>query len=634
MVRGFVCYLERAATGAAIRRVRLVGPEVDHAWTAPAEDPGPAPSGAPGSTPGLLASTRAAARWVSDQLDDIRELLAVCTDTDGGLCSWLSVPSADPSVVAAALRLAPIGGGPAGADGGLSAGLGSTDSPLGAPGFGSERSIQALAVADPSSARSASLPTLTRKQPGQNVPAHGSRQRLAVLSVPDAPVRVFLDELDRLKIEVHSVVSLWHAVAAAWAPGEGAAGFRRPGAAGANGSHDGPEARVIASDSPAAAVVLIDPLGRLVWSWSSEGELIAAGSMRLHTAPQPVRSAFEPAAAPPPLDAEIPQGGAELTLTEGGARRIPPGAGDFAPDSPALECGASDIGRLVMDWLAWSAQLGQSPERIICLGPTTVPGPARPGAPTPSSLAEAVSLAWPGATVDVAINEDPIGATLNRLRGGPGAPAPAHAGRAPATDATTDPRVELVELTRRPGRVDRKLHRWAALAILAGAVATAVAGWRINSASVAARQKADDVLARRTEILQQVDRVLPGIATRPDPLGQLMGKLAQLREQRTKLQPEPPILQEAVRVLEAMQGFDDIRIAEITISSSIGKVQINLPRDDGNTGPDLLDRLKAPVGMVWKGSQGQIRADRRDYNLTSIGWAARSPAAHGNGGQP
>ena len=42
---------------------------------------------------------------------------------------------------------------------------------------------------------------------------------LAVLAAPDAPARLFLDQIDALGVRVERVITFWHALAEAWDPG-------------------------------------------------------------------------------------------------------------------------------------------------------------------------------------------------------------------------------------------------------------------------------------------------------------------------------------------------------------------------------------------------------------------------------
>lgn len=635
-MRGFVCYLERAGAGAAIRRVRLVGPEVDRTWTAPNLDQ-EAPAGDSGGGPDLVANTRAAASWVAAELEGEHRLVAVCIDIDGGVCAWLSAPSADTAVIAAAVQQSHHGAGvnAGGEMGASTSGLGLSPDPSAA--FGSGRSLQALAApgvgAPP---RADLLARFSRGRGAGNGKGKGasgaSRHRLAVLSVPDAAVRVFLDELDEHRIEVGSVLSIWHALAAAW----------NPPAAPDTGPDD---PRIVAdSGSPLSAVVMTDPLGRLVWAWSHEGMLVAAGSIRLRVLP--AQRAVE-TSAPPLMETEPPDGG---VLAVQGVKRIAvpePGA-DGAPDGPALECAEADIGRLVMDWLAWSAQLGQTPERIVCIGPATVSSWTRPdpmrgtGAPPAQrvpvvSVPEAVARAWPGALIDAAMHDDPVGATLDRLRG-PAGRVNGRAGASTRSEAALvapedDARAGLVQLTHRPGRVEKRFYRWIALAIVAAAFGTVVIGWRLNALAADSRERAGGVEVQKRALLADIEPVLPGVSMRTFPLGELSAKLVQMKDQRSRLTRSRPVLAETMRVLGAMKDLSDLQISEISINSIFGSVKVNFPSEDTETGPLFLDLVRSVPGvMAWSGTDGLRHDKRRDYNLTGTYPAQPGEPPGGAGG--
>src|SRR5690606_3388892 len=140
------------------------------------------------------------------------------------------------------------------------------------------------------------------------------------------------------------VLSLWHAMAAAW--------DARPTLS------DSPD--VVTTTSPPMAVLLVDPGGRVLWAWSQAGHLLAAGTIRL------------------------PQDRHEL-------------------GSGMVRIGRAEIGRLPTDWLSGSIQLGAVPARIVCI----TPGAGSDGDDddlTPARIGEALGAAWPGATIDLAVN--------------------------------------------------------------------------------------------------------------------------------------------------------------------------------------------------------------------------------------
>lgn len=619
MLTGVVCHIERTPGGAGIRRVRLLGPELDQSWSAPKLS-GDASSPAPARE--QLASIRAAAAWIADELSPLRELAALCLDAEGSVCSWVSAPSSDPDVVVAAIRQAgaTIGAPSAPTEAGAAAGAGFGLLPDDSLGIGSARSVQALA---PPEAKEPFSFHLGRKPAAPSV-----RKRLGVLSIADAPARILLDELDRLKIGVGSVVSLWHAAALAWDP----AAPSRPARDRSTSEHHAPDRNghdpiVVEAAAPITAVVIVDPAGRLNWSWSRAGDLLAAGAMRLRTHTY-VRSIS-------PAPQTVPQEAAEADLSVV-ARRANP---DEPPETiHAAECSEGDIGRLVMDWLSWSMQVGATPDRVICIGPATIPH--RPVAgeppPTPASFAQRLGAAWPGATVDAAVHADPIGATLNRLRASPLLAPSKGAGKGitrkspkvAAAPGEDDPRQSLLPLTRRAGRLDRRMHIWVALAILAAAAAVFLYATRLRRGIDTLETRLAAAQTRRAELLASAATVVPTIASSPDPIATLNAKIQELSDQFNKLAAGKPKLQNLLPALELLRSpeFSNIQITAVTASDAQIVITFTVPRDDDLTPRAIRNQLDARFGAgTWDGRWLTARNDRRPYEifLTTLGGTGR-----------
>jgi len=579
---GPVCYVERTASGALIRAVRLVGDRLDRVWSPPAPRGGEAPE--PGE---IIDSTRAAARWVAQQLPSRgpKSLSGVCVDVDGGLCLWLSAPSSDPSVVAAAMahgRGADDGGtSEGGGDAGLLA--------LAAAGVGMERSVQALDA-------------LGAGPRGRAAKATGERRRMAVLSVPDLTIRVFLDELDALGVAVDAVSTLWHAMAAAWDPDRRRAGGRSL-------ADDG------LADSPpqCSAIILLDPgagagreegegspaCGRLIWSWAAGGELVAGGSMRLRTVAAPSAPGDE-------------HGNGEAFE---GVRRIE----SAREGERTAVCGEPEVGRLIADWLAWSVQLGLGPSRILCVGPMPATESAGPG------LMELLARGWNGAAVDAAVHHDPVGATLERVRD--------DAGVEPERIAS-DPRASLVTLSHRPGRAHRRMYHWAAAALAVAALAVGALGWRLGNAAEEANQTVSKMRADLTASLSGLATIAPNLATpagMADPEAVLRATLASLQQSRPRLDREEPILAELDRLMRAMAIEDvnpEMKLDELFLSSLSGSVRLLLPPDDGVTGQIITAELGKIPGLIdWTGSSSSssssMNRDNRVWNLSGV-WVPHS----------
>ncbi len=521
-----VCYLSRTDRGARIAAARLVGGPLDARWEGAHGENG---------TADPLGEARAAAAWVGDRLtqgDGERgRLRFVCLDPDGSICSWLTAPSADSSVVAAAMTQdsAADGQGEAGAGGGAPwADM--------TPG---EATLQALAS-----------PPERRAKPS------AAGHRLAAVAVPDVAARLFLDALDERGVSADGVVSIWHGLAAAWDPGG-------PASQGSTGGASLREDRVVATATPPSAIIAFDPAGRLIWAWSRAGELLACGAFFL--------------------------------------------SGQATADGHA-RVSTDDVGRLTTDWLAWAAQLGVAPSRIVCIGP----GEGESGL-SASQIGEAIGRAWPGATIDFAVHDDPIGATLHRL-----SEVPVDASR-----TSEDPRAGLVPLARRPSRAHRAMLQAVGATLLLGAAGFAGFAWRAFSAAGEIRA---DAAAKAEDRRTLIASALPQAANDPWPDKLLNEELARLRAAQDagkELDPAKPILQELEVI--SMVLTEEMRPESISLHNSIASMTVVVP--NLQTGSDLLDGLSAIDGssVDWNTDQSQPTSDGKlRFHFNGI-W--RSPAA-------
>ncbi|MFM9997056.1 MAG: hypothetical protein ACKVU4_14805 [Phycisphaerales bacterium] len=518
---GRVCYLGREESGALVAGVRVVGERLDEVWT-----PEPGANGA--ADP--IARSRSAAAWVGDRLTQGRgaggsggRLRFVCVDVDGATCTWLTAPSANAAVIAAAL-------GQAGADSEVDHGDGRTErTAWGVPTQG-EASLQALAA-----------PEHTKHPPRHAAPGRAAPpgRRLAVLAVPDTAARLFLDALDDRGVAPDLVVSLWHALALAWDPAGPAASALADRVAAGGG-------RVVATNTPPAAIVLVDPEGRLVWAWSRQGELLA-----------------------------------------GGAARIGGRGGSDAPDG--VRVSRADVGRLTADWLGWSAQLGVAPTRIVCLTPRPPDGS---DGLAPAELGEAIGRAWPGSSVDLAVHDDPVGATLHRLAelqgGGP--------------EPAADPRAALVSLSHRPTAAHRSVLRWAAAAIAGAAIGLVGVAWRGWSAAGAIRA---EIESAKDGTRTLIGRALPAAANNEFPMEVLEDEVTKLRTARSAgrdLEPAKPILNE-LDAISAVLSRDAQPVSLELINTSTA-VTVLVP--DFLAGQALLDSMNEVDGSSceWRRADG------------------------------
>lgn len=603
-----VCYVQRSASGHNIDALRLVAPGLDREWVG-----GRGVQNASADATAQLARLAAAAAWIGENLRALGQsrLDVLCVDPDGAVCTWFSAASPDEKVVAATLSQssmhstdvaqAAVGGG--GGAAGRLAMLASTD-PLTAR---SELTLQPLAVVDDGEQAGGGRRSLARRQ--GRAKSAAAQGRFALLSIPDACVRALLDALDEIGIEVGVVTSLWHALAAAFDP----SARDRAGAE---------EDRVVAISDPATAVLLIDPAGRMVWSWSRGGMLVAGGSMRLRLiapAPQAADGAAQPTSDPfAPVD---------IADAAASARRIGEPEGGAAAEAPERlpEASTPEVGRLVADWLAWSAQLGASPQRVAIFGPATLPAPMAGG--LPPSFGQALAKTWPGATVDMAEHDDPIGYTLQRLAGtsgssGGGTPA---VSRAPERTAS-DPRYALTSLSNRPGRSHRRANRWAALALVGVSVLVAMWGYQLHRSAAVAEDLIADSRQKRTDVLKDLEPLIPNLSLESRPEALLQTRLTKLQQEADAVRPAPPLLAEAVRLLKAFGSVQSqlpeeqragLKIQEISLSPLAAIFRLEVP--DSETGPRVEIAVKANPGAIkWSGRAPAPTQGPQTYVLTGV----------------
>lgn len=448
-------YVERTDRGDRLAALRLIGPRTADAWRA--EDTS--------TVDAALAAIREGADWVRERLatGDRGQLASICLDPDGALCSWLTAPSGEPAIIQAVARGVTTSGHEGEDDTGGSMPAARALDHFSSVGAG--MTLQALVPVGPAtSGENGARGGLFGGKSASD--ASAPRRRLTVLGVPDSAAGVLIDTLDSLGIPTPPATSLWHAMAQAWDP-----------AAPANTRSDAPRTdRLVADDTPVTAVILIEPQGRLTWAWSRAGVLLTGGSMRL------------------------PRTRGDRTPHPDGTRHV-----EVLP-SPRLD--PSHAARLAAEWLSWSAQTGAAPARVIVLSPDLEQGLS------PAELAGGVVKAWPGATVDLITDDDPVTHTLRR----------ALDADSPQVDA---PGAAIIALSSRPGRAHRSMYVWSALAIagLAAASGTvAVLSWR---SAADARARADQK-RRATQTL-----VLEHYA---DPTAAAAGAILTLQDELDRLQ--------------------------------------------------------------------------------------------------
>lgn len=597
-------------------KARLIGPGVDRVWAA--DDAGGSAAGEGGLA---LRGVKSASSWLVNALDAAGEkrLAALCIDVDGSSCSWLTAPDASPRVVQTLLNQAATH---AEGDGASLVGAAAA-----AVHVKSETSVQALAVNAPA-VRGVKSPAAGGSRGGRGSKPLPDRKRLAVLAMADAPVRVMEDELDKAGYEVRQTLSLWHALCRSWDPGAPA-----------------PDAP-LESDGDAAietlptAVLLVDPdAQRLVWAWSRAGRLISGGVFRLRAIPRAQTN------------------GTTNTLqapgTSGGGRRFGPGAGGAGgraglPDH-AVVVGQAEAGRLVLEWLAWSAELGQSPRRVVCIAPPpegvsvdplddptglarhehTLGHAANGTVVQPAlSLAELLSRAWPGATIDVGHDPDPLGLTLARLSERVGSSTSKHGESEP-----DDPRYSLTALSSRACRADRSKMMWAAGALLALAVLVGALGWRVGRASSTAAESVSKAAADRNALLKELEPLIANIMLERNKLDRISNETELLRRGVEDIGEGYPIFLETLRVVSALEGAKDVKVDVLSIST-VGSVRLIVPNEQA--GPAIFEKLQSIKGdMVWTFSSPPPRNANEPRRVNFQGqWPERRAGSSATGAHP
>jgi hypothetical protein len=503
-----VVYIERSERGSRLTGLRLMLPRSSDAWSAPLDD----------SDDVVIDS---AAGWISSKAGPGGRISALVLDADGGVCSWATVPGRDLGVVETVVRQHSEGlSEPRSSDptdsGGSSGGSGVVW--FYAPGS-SDSTIQPLGA--------------TPVDPGSEADA---RERTAVLSVGDGIGRVLVDRIDRLGIETTVACTIWHAMASAWDPATAwKARTSSPG-------------NVVESEPSVVAVVLVEPSGRLLWSWTRGGRLLAAGSQRL-----------------PRM-----------------------GGGDDQSASVLLTSDAA--ARLTADWLAWSAQLAMAPGRVVMLVPTSAeePGDLSIGA---GGFGRALASGWSGAAVDLVVHDDPVGATLQRL-----AELVDERDGIITASETLDPSMTLVGLSTRPGGAHRKLYIWTSLAVSAGAIVIGILAWALRVQASGLSSLARQVDASLQEKLKGVTFARP-----PMPGMELLDLRTEVERARKDAAPlsgierSRPIVRE-LEVLSNVLALPDFELTSISLDSSKSQVTIQVSAPDLSNAEALNDALGRIAG--------------------------------------
>lgn len=493
-----IVYLAQDPRSGKIRSLRLVNERLsgsaDQSWAARSD------AQPDDSSELATAVADIAAAWIAERLtspeQSTPDLSLLCVDVEGSLCSWLSTPSTDLKTVETLARQVPTADSDAGSAP-LTPLAHFAQSPL-------DASVQPLGP-------DAALPATPPSKRGVVAPS----KRIPVLVSADTPARLLLDALDSRNVRVHRVTSLWQGLAAAWdAPPAGDPGL---------------------TAAATVATVLIDPVGRIVWSWSIRGTLLAAGTLRL-----------------------------PILRDDSGVETVAP-----APDHAA---------RLCAEWLSWSAQLGSGPTRITIIAPED--------APSAATFGESLTKLWKGATADFVTAPDPLLATLKRLA----AQVEVGSGVArPAADA-------LASLEQRPGSMHRSSHVWVAAGVGALALALFVLAFRLSrdgSASDAASA------AYREQWTKLVENAVPGAMNSLDgPLMALQDEVDKKEKDfkpPERVELALPILQE-LETLSMVLGSGEIQLDELDLDSGQNVVRLRVTAASTERAEEIREALRAIGG--------------------------------------
>ncbi|MGD1916644.1 MAG: hypothetical protein ACFCBV_10725 [Phycisphaerales bacterium] len=374
-------------------------------------------------------------------------------------------------------------------------------------------------------------------------PAYESAEglRVGVLVVPDAIVRLFIDGLNQRGIEFGGVTSLWHVVGWAAGPGESYTD----------------SARVVADSPTVSCGVLVQPEGRLIWAWCRDGAVLAAGSLRL----------------------------------------------SLHDDGPIVS--ESDVARLINDWVAWSAQVGASPGRVLLSACPLAGSPAFGDEEAMSipALANRLADLWPEAVLDIEAPEDPVLDVLRLAQ--------------ESQRDSLDPGYAMIGLATRPGRSMRRVYQLGALALVAGGLALAAVGLRWQGQVESVRADAEAIreayVANMAEIEARLGLPSGRITGDPIPEFAIVREVDQAtRASQVTRDPPRPVIQE-LESLSFLFGElgDRVELDAVTVTSitGTGALDVKMTTDD--------------AAIV-----GEINALLRDLGMNdgAVNWSATSRA--------
>lgn len=504
-----VCLIERDDRGDRVRAVRLIGQHADAVWTSPRVDGAYASDAA--------EDARAAAEWIAQRLSlDGDRLGALVLDTTGAHCAWVHSATAD----AGAVRSAFGRGGDAVIDD-LELDLGLEDEPEDLDVLGSQPTPRESAI-EPLAAAYDSPMGL----------------RVGVLVAPDAVVRLLIDALDQHGVDFSSVTSLWHALGSVASPAAGEASV---------------SSRVVADSPTVSGGVLVQPDGRLIWSWCRDGAVLSAGSQRV----------------------------------------------SLHDDGPIVT--RHDVARLVNDWVAWSAQVGVAPGRVLVV---TCPlawerSTGDPDSLTAPMLATMISDLWPEAVLDIDVQDDPVLAVLRRAD--------------VLADDNLEPGHSLTSLAIRPGRSMRRGYQLAGLALAAFGLALAAIGFRWQSQVDGVREDAARVKAEYLADIARVEELLgkPGQITGATvPIFRLASEVDQATRGSEITRPAGRPMLKELDGLSLLLGELGARVELQEIRMASSTVTVRMTTSDASVVGDinamLIDLDLNSGALEWRASSSAV----------------------------
>jgi hypothetical protein len=491
----------------------------------------------------LTADVTAAASWLASKLKPAGAKLEVmCLDTEGALCGWMPAASADPDVLGVLARQ-----------------FGETP--------GQEGHAQRSALAESAATREEASVALLGDPPEAKVAGRGKAAsvkavRSGVLAVSDVPARLLADALDQRGVSVGIVTTVWHALASVWDPSA-----RRAPA----------ENAAEETTFPTTAIIAADPSGRLVWAWSSGGTLLAGGSMRVPSE----RLAHEGA------------------IVEAGRTGSFPGR-DTGP-SHHIVIGTREASRLATEWLAWSLELGRSPVRIIAVIPAAPAGKEAEYEAGLAAFGQSLTKTLPGATVDMAEDRDPLGATLTKLAeridDAPG-----------GIEGARPPVGSIAGLSTRPTSAHRRFYITVSLAIASLAAAAGVYAYALRSEAGKAQAAAISAIDSWRPLVREIDaKLLENVETVPDRLGTELGKL-QLevnapKRSRSEIRP----VMDELATLTMVFGDPEVHLTDITIDNAGATVKVNATLEQATAIEQALKEISGSHLTNWQSSSNPGR---------------------------